>query len=90
MRKMRQLTIRGYSKAIERRIRELSVNEGISLNQAAIRLLNKGAGIPSSSEPYPRIGTALDSFIGIWSDEETRQFLKDTEVFSHIDEELWQ
>ena len=42
---MKQLTIRVSDAELERRILDLAEQQGLSLNQAAVRLLSKGAGI---------------------------------------------
>ncbi len=78
---MEQLTIRGLGKELERRIRELARRKGISLNRAALELLRKGAGI---AEPKPHsdvVGDSLDRFIGSWSADQEREFLKEVEIF---------
>lgn len=59
---MTQLTVRGFDQELERELRRLARAEGISLNQAALRLLRKGAGL-SGGASVP-IGAALDQFLG--------------------------
>ena len=46
---MKQLTVRGLDEELSERVRRLAEHEHISLNQAALRLLRKGAGLPASS-----------------------------------------
>jgi hypothetical protein len=85
---MNQLTVRGFGDELERRIRRLAERENISLNKAALRLLERGAGL----EPMPErkvIGDALDDFIGDWSDEEAAAFRESQKPFEQIDEEFW-
>ena len=43
---MKQLTVRGFDDDLERAIRQLARRERISLNQAALKLLRRGAGLP--------------------------------------------
>ena len=38
---MQQLSLRGFDKELERRIRQLARTEGISLNKAALKLFRK-------------------------------------------------
>jgi hypothetical protein len=59
---MTQLTLRGFDRELERRIRSLARRERVSLNQAALRLMRKGAGLSSGSKEA--IGDALDPFVG--------------------------
>jgi hypothetical protein len=85
---MKQLTIRGFDKELERRILELARSEGISLNQAVIRLLRKGSGIGPRSRD-DAIGNALDDLSGTWTAEEEREFLDAIRPLERVDEELW-
>lgn len=78
---MKQLTIRGFDDELERRLRALSRRERISLNKAALRLMRKGAGIEEPETGPPVIGDALDAFIGVWSEDEARDFMASVEVF---------
>ncbi|MHB8874604.1 MAG: FitA-like ribbon-helix-helix domain-containing protein [Myxococcaceae bacterium] len=59
---MKQLTIRGFDRDLERELRRLAKAEGISLNQAALRLLRQGAGL-GGAKPR-RIGEALAKYAG--------------------------
>lgn len=85
---MNQLTLRGFDAELERRIRRLAESERISLNKAALRLLQRGAGM----EPMPqrnRIGDTLDDFLGDWTEEEARAFRLSQKPLEQIDEEQW-
>ncbi len=84
---MKQLTIRGFDDTLERRIRDLARSEKISLNQAVLRLLRKGAGL--EDDPGDQIGSSLDDLIGTWTEEEGRAFDKAVSDFEVIDEEMW-
>ena len=83
---MRQLTVRGFDDELSDRLKGFAQREGISLNQAALRLLRKGAGLPETSGV---IGNSLDHLFGVWTQEEYEQFNKEIEVFETIDEEMW-
>src|SRR5437868_6287800 len=86
---MKQLKIRGYEVEHDLRLSRLARAEGISLNQAALRLLRKGAGIPEPGEAAGEIGPALDDFIGTWTDEEADEVERATKDFERIDRKLW-
>ena len=86
---MNQLTLRGFGKQLENRIRELARREGLSLNQAALRLLRRGAGLGEEAEGPNTVGSDLDDHIGTWSAEEADEFDASLEDFGHVDEELW-
>jgi hypothetical protein len=84
----RQLTIR-YDDALAREIEGLARQEGISRNQAVIRLLRKGARIEEAGQPADAIGEALDWFIGSWTEEQARELDEAIADFEQVDEELW-
>lgn len=86
---MTQLTIRGLTKVLERKLRALAREQGISLNQAALRLMVKGAGLEAPGGRPDRVGDSLDWIMGTWSEAEARQFEAAVAVFEEIDEELW-
>lgn len=89
---MNQLTLRGFDAELERRIRDLAKREGISLNQAALRLLRKGAGLtrPEKGESNETIGHALDAVIGTWNEEEALEFKEAVRDFERVDDDQWQ
>lgn len=66
---MTQLTLRGFERELELELRKLARREGVSLNQAALMLLRKGAGL--SSRLTQPIGDALDPFVGSITAEDT-------------------
>jgi hypothetical protein len=86
---MNQLSLRGFDKQLERRIRELAKREGLSLNKAALMLMMKGAGLSDATESSSAIGNALDHFIGSWSEAEERKVLEGIAQFETVDESLW-
>jgi hypothetical protein len=61
---MIRLTIRCLDSELEKRLRELSAQDNSSLNDAALKLMRRGAGIESASSPRPRIGRRLRAFAG--------------------------
>jgi len=83
-----QLTLRGLPVRLQREIRELARREGVSLNKAALRLLEKGAGL--DERPEDRIGHSLDALIGTWSKEEAKSLLDSIKSCEQIDTALWE
>ena len=86
---MNQLTVRGFDDDLSACLRRLAKREGISLNQAALRLLRKGAGLTDGQERPNTVGSSLDHLIGKWTETEALQFDSALQVFESIDEELW-
>ena len=85
---LKQLTLRGFDADLERLLRLEARNAGVSLNQAALRLLRRGAGLGDASGSAA-VGDALDRFIGTWSASEERELLEAVAVFDRVDEEFW-
>ncbi len=73
---MDQLSLRGFDKQLERRLRAFARREGVSLNKAALMLLKKGAGLDEPGQPSTAIGGALDQFNGRWSEAEERRLIE--------------
>lgn len=86
---MKQLTIRGLDDRLERCLREMAMEQRISLNRAALALMRRGAGLSDRSESTDRVGSTLDKFIGVWSDEDEAELLRAVEPLEQIDPELW-
>ncbi len=86
---MNQLTVRGFDKELERRLRQVAKEQGVSLNRAALILLREGAGLSQDRRTAHLVGDSLDDLIGSWSADEERAFGKATEVFEAIDLRLW-
>ena len=86
---MNQLTVRGFDDELNARLRRLARREGISLNQAALRLLRKGAGLADGGGGSGTVGTWLDDFIGSWTAAEADELNKALEDFEVIDEAMW-
>ena len=87
---MKQLTVRGFDDELAEAIRQLARRDGTSLNQAALKLLRRGAGLPDGQGGDGRnIGSALDDLFGSWSPEEAEAFDASLEVFETVDASAW-
>jgi hypothetical protein len=84
-----QLTLRGLGPELERRLRKLASEEDLSLNQAALRLMQRGAGLSERRVRSDTIGDALDAFIGTWSAAQAKEVLAAARDFERLDEDLW-
>ena len=86
---MNQITVRGFDEELNERIQRLANSEGISLNQAALRLLRKGAGLTDKENADDTVGSSLDHLIGIWTSAEADEFDAALEEFENVDEAHW-
>jgi hypothetical protein len=85
---MIRLSLRVSDKHLERHLRAVARREGVSLSNAALILMRKGAGLPVQGDSSP-IGTALDRFIGSWTEDEENQILQSIAPCEEIDESHW-
>lgn len=85
---MNQLTIR-YDDTLAREIDELARRESISLNQAALRLLRKGAGLDQPERSRDVVGDSIDWFIGSWTANQAAELERAIADFEMVDEDLW-
>ena len=86
---MNQLTVRGFDDELAERIRRLAKRDGTSLNQAAVKLLRKGACLADPAQGPDIVGGSLDHLIGSWSDDEAAELDAALEEFETIDESAW-
>ncbi len=86
---MKQLTVRGFDRGLERRLRELARERRVSLNREALILLREGAGLESPRAPANVVGDSLDSLIGSWSKRDEAEFLKAIAPLEKVDPSLW-
>ncbi len=84
----KQLTLRGFDADLERALVKEARAHGLSLNQAAVKLLRRGAGLASGPAPNA-VGHALDHLIGTWTTDDATRVTTATAVFARVDEDLW-
>lgn len=82
---MSQITIRNLPGYLEKQIRSLSKKNNLSLNKTIIQLIKKSLG--GGSEVVKK--RSLSDLSGSWSQNEYREFEKNTAVFNKIDKEIW-
>ena len=86
---MNQFTVHGFDDELSAALRRLSKREGISLNQAALNLLRKGAGLADGSGGADTVGDSLDHLIGTWTASEADEMVTALRDFESIDESAW-
>jgi len=83
-----QLTLRGFDKELERRLRHEAHANGISLNRAALKLMRRGTGLDTVASANV-IGSGLDHLIGTWSTTDELSLRRATAVFERVDKDFW-
>ena len=87
---MKQLTIRGFDAALEDQLRKVAAAENLSLNKVVLKLLKEATGLATNAHSPERVGDRLDTFIGLWSEQEEQEFNAAVAVLEQIDEDFWQ
>ncbi len=87
---MNQLTVRGFDDELSARVRRLAEQDGTSLNQAALKLLRKGAGLAENPPRANVVGDSFDRLIGTWTDADVEELSAALEDFEAIDESAWE
>lgn len=83
---MNQLILSGFDEELTDKIQRVAKQEGISLNQAALRLMRFGAGLGQPKDAGDTVGTSLDHLIGTWTHEEADELNNALKDFDQIDE----
>ncbi len=83
---MKHLTLRQIPEPVERELRTLAAQSGMSLNKTAIGVLRKGLGLA----PLDQRKRDLSDLAGRWTKDQADEFDKRMGIFGQIDEELWQ
>jgi hypothetical protein len=86
---VQQLTVRGFEPELAECIRRLAQQERISLNQAVLRLLRRGAGLDGDQAAADTVSSSLDHFIGSWTRQQADEMDRALEDFEGIDESMW-
>ncbi len=85
---MHQLTVRGFDAELADSIRRLAQQERISLNQAVLRLLRRGAGLANYQGSVDTVGSSLDGFIGSWTRKQADQMDRALQDLEGTDESM--
>ncbi|MBN2415258.1 antitoxin [bacterium] len=84
---MKTITVRGIDDALAEALKSIAEREKESMNKTILRLLEQGAGV-SGKVTFPTHDD-LDALAGTWSKEQADAFMRNTQQFSRIDEEMW-
>lgn len=74
---------------MEARLRRAAEAENLSLNQAALRFMERGAGLAERRAKLDTIGAGLDEFIGTWTRKQAEDVLGAVRDFERVDPEFW-
>lgn len=83
-----QMTLRDLDPRVLAEIHRLAQAEGLSVNKAAAKILQLGAGIRDAA-PSRNIGHAVDRFVGSLSKAQAEKLSSSLRSLEQVDDELW-
>ena len=90
---MKSLTLNEVDDDLVAEIRQVAECHGITEEQAALKLLRKGAELDEELDvqaaPNGKIGNALDDFVGTMSHEEATQIIEAIQELRMVDKSIW-
>jgi hypothetical protein len=84
---MKSITLRGIDGELEEALKRLAKESSSSVNATILQLLRRAVGL--EKKKFHVVHHDLDALAGTWSEEELREFERNTRPFSEVDEELW-
>jgi len=82
---MQQITIRGISPEVEKEVRKLAKDRGISINQVVKEIIHKEFRRYETTH-----SSSLKELAGGWTVDEAREFERAIQSCEQIDEEMWE
>lgn len=79
--------LRGLGQHLMRALKEKALSQKISMNKLILGLLQEAMGLHAQYKH--KTYHDLDKLAGTWSPQDAEEFLRNTETFEQIDEELW-
>ena len=86
---MKSLTLNEVDDDLVAEIRQVAECHGITEEQAALKLLRKGAELDDQPASNGKIGDALDDFVGTMSHEEATQIIETIQELRMVDKSIW-
>ena len=86
---MNTLTLSELDDDLVATIRHVAERDNTSENQAALKLLRKGAGLEDDVSSNGKVGSSLDEFIGTMSHDEATRIDEAISELRAIDKSMW-
>lgn len=84
---MTQITLRGMNPEVERKVRRMAKNKGVSLNRVMLDMIYQYTGL---NKKYKRpAADSLRKLAGGWSEKDASKFMESIKSCTQIDEEMW-
>lgn len=86
---MKNMTLRGLDPALEAKLRQVSEQQGKSVNQTALEALRIRFGLDKEKR-FTAVHDDLDHLFGRWDEEEFQRIQGRIDAERNVDDELWQ
>ncbi len=86
---MDQIVLKGIGADVVASVRRVAERDDISENEAALKLLRKGAELEDDAPTNGKIGNALDEFVGTISPQEAEEINEAIKELRVVDESIW-
>ncbi len=80
--------VRGVEEKLMQKLKMTAFTQNVSINSLILDVLAQSMGF-NTSRKKQEIHHELDTLSGTWTKQDAKQFLKNTEHFEKIDEDLW-
>lgn len=84
---MQNIHVRKVEESLMARLKEVAMEQGISINTLILQILRAGVGL--SFKTPAKIYHDLDQFAGTWNQQDLDEFNRNIADFEQIDEDLW-
>ena len=84
---MTQITLRGMNPEVERKVRRMAKERGVSLNRVMLDMIYQYTGLKKKDKRPP--ADSLRKLAGGWSEKDASKFMESIKSCTQIDEEMW-
>lgn len=86
---MNTMTLNELDDDLVAKIRRVARRDDSTENEAALKLLRKGAELDEEAPPNGKVGNSLDDFIGTMTPEEAAEIDAAVRELRTVDESMW-
>lgn len=86
---MKQYTLRGIPREIEKMVEAEARKTGLSVNRSVISLLEKALLGGGAGREAKKLHKDLDALFNVWSERESDRFEESLKLQRRVDEGLW-
>jgi len=84
---MKSITIHKMDDHLSKELKQRAENESVSVNALVKQLLSESLGVKIPKEPLHK--NEFASFLGVWSDDDVKEFEDNTSDMNSVNAEDW-